>query len=159
MRRSRWLANPRSQRRLSHALAVVSAVTGASAAALRQALDAGDDRWTLTFLLDLLALVLAVLGAALAARVSSFMAAFPGGADRRLAIIQAVGGLAAFLAGCVVLPALIDTSQDWFAVPLAALLYGGLAVLLAGMGRLLVEAGAPYMEGRIERLSDDEAWR
>lgn len=156
MRRIRWLANPRNQRRLSHAVAMLAAVTGALATALRQALDAGDDRWTLTFLLDLLALVLAILGALLTARASSIMAAFPGGVDRRLATIQAVGGLAAFLAGCVVLPALLDTSGDWGAIPLAAVLYGGLAMLLSGMAHLLVVAGAPYMERRIERLSGED---
>ena len=137
-------------------MAIVAALTGASATALRQALDAGDDRWTLTFLLDILALVLAILGALLAARASSIMAAFPSGADRRMATMQVVGGLAAFLAGCVVLPALLDTSGDWLAIPLAAFLYGGLAVLLAGLAGLGVVAGAPYMENRIKRLGDDD---
>ena len=156
MRRMRWLANPRSQQRLTYALVGLSAITGGAATAFRQALDAADDRWTVTFLLDLLAVALAVVSAIVAARASSILAAFPGGATRRAAALQAVGGMALFLGGCVLVPASPDISRSWGAAPLAALLYGGLALLLSGLGRLAVLAGGSYLAERIDRLSQED---
>ena len=92
----------------------------------------------------------------MAAKATSILSGFPGGSTRRGAVIQAVGGLTTFLAGCVVLPALLNGPGDWGAVVLAGVLYGGLAALLTGMASLGVLAAAPYLEERIDRLSRED---
>jgi succinate-acetate transporter protein len=100
---------------------------------------------------------LAAGGAVLEARTAAILAPWQGVELRRSALIQGAAGAVGLLAGCALLPSLVAVERHrWVTILAAALLYGGLARLLAALGRLATTAGETYVMERIERLTEEE---
>lgn len=145
---------PRKLRRLGWFLLLAGALLAAAGVAVRDRRSEGDGP---VYLLDGLGFLLAVGGAVLVARVGAMFLEFAPAGARRGAILEAVGGIAAALAGCVGLGAVAaDGVAEWLRPVLAAGLIGGIGVGLTGLLTLGWFYGLDWAAGRMERLDRAE---
>ena len=154
--RRRWdlfFSNPRRLHRVSQAMIALSAVIAFFAAYLREGRSAGS----VTFLIDVVALLVAIGSAVLDGQYASMLGDFQPNALRRGSLLRLAIGVLGMLLGCIV--ASMDLSQsggDLIKSAAYGVLFAGIALALGGVVRILLVDGARYASEKVqERLDDD----
>ena len=154
--RNRWdrfFSNPRLLHRVSQAMIVLSAVIAFFAAYLRESRSAGS----VTYLIDVAALLVAIGSAVLDGQYASILGDFQPDRLRRGSLFRLATGVIGMLLGCMV--ASVDrsgNSGDLIKAAAYGLLFAGIALALGGVIRILLVDGARYASEKVqERLDDD----
>jgi uncharacterized protein YjeT (DUF2065 family) len=151
------LESPRGQARAGWFFLGLAVVIVFFASWWRESTRPGTGARSLTYLLNVLAIVIALISTLLEARLANMLGDFPSTTLRRNSLLRLVAGLLLALAGCVVgsviggdrLPPVISAMG-------IAMLACGLTLILNGIVRLALVDGAKYAANKVqERLDDD----
>lgn len=117
----------------------------------------GSGARSLTYLLDVAAIVIALGSTFFEARLANILGDFPVPSLRRGSLLRLLGGVLTAVIGCTVGAVLGgDDLPDAIAALGIAVLAGGLTLMLNGAVRLALVDGARYAADRVqERLDDD----
>jgi len=158
--RRRWraaLASPRGQERAASMCLIVAVLVIFAATWWRGSTRPGSGARSVTYLLDVLAIVIALGSTFFEARLANMLGDFPIPSLRRGSLLRLLGGVLAAIAGCVV-GAVIgnDDLPNVISALGIGVLAGGLTLMLNGIVRLALVDGARYAADRVqERLDDD----
>ena len=149
----RFFSNPRLMHRVSQAMIALSAVIAFFAAYLREGRSAGS----VTYLIDVAALLVAIGSAVLDGQYASILGDFQPHSLRRGSLLRLVIGVLGMLLGCVVASMdLSRSSADLITATAYGMLFAGIALALGGVIRILLVDGARYASEKVqERLDDD----
>jgi hypothetical protein len=149
----RFFSNPRVLHRVSQAMIALSAVIAFFAAYLREGRSAGS----VTFLIDVTALLVAIGSAVLDGQYASLLGDFQPNSLRRGSLLRLVTGVLGMLLGCVVASMdLVGSKGDLIKAIAYGVLFAGIALALGGVIRILLLDGARYASEKVqERLDDD----
>lgn len=156
----RWragLASPLGQQRAAWICLAAATIVIFIATWWRGSTRPGSGARSLTYLLDVLAILIALISTLFEARVANMLGDFPMPSLRRGSLLRLLGGVLAAIAGCVV-GALIsgDRLPDVISALGISVLAGGLMLMLNGLVRLALIDGARYAADKVqERLDDD----
>jgi len=131
----------------------LSAIIAFFAAYLREDRSAGS----VTFLIDVTALLVATGSAVLDGQYASILGDFEPNSLRRGSLLRLVIGVLGMLLGCVVASMDLAGSKGELIKAIAyGALFAGIALALGGMIRILLVDGARYASEKVqERLDDD----
>ena len=149
----RFFSNPRLLHRVSQATLALSAIIAFFAAYLRESSSAGS----VTFLIDVAALLFAIGSAVLDGQYASILGDFQPNSLRRGSLLRLITGVLGMLLGCVVASMdLAGSRGDLIKAAAYGVLYAGIALALGGVIRILLVDGARYASEKVqERLDDD----
>ena len=154
MKRPGPFANPVAKRRIAVGVICLGGLLAGAGTLWRAQNDGAGNG---TYLLDIAGWLTAAAGALLEAKSSLlFFQVFPS-SSRRRAIVFAVLGIVAALAGCIVASTVADDDAPALlsAATMTALV-GGVGFGLAGLFSLAANYGGDYAARRIEKLGDEE---
>jgi hypothetical protein len=158
--RRRWrmaIDSPHGQARAAWLCLGLAVVVVFFASWWRGSTRPGTGTRSLTYLLDVLAIVIALVSTLFEARLANMLGDFHSTMLRRNSLLRLLAGVLMALIGCV-LSSVIDGSRLPSAVSAMgiAVLAGGLVLVLNGIVRLALVDGANYASGKVqERLDDD----
>ncbi|MGH2549687.1 MAG: hypothetical protein ACRDHN_09865 [Thermomicrobiales bacterium] len=158
--RRRWrsaLESPRGQARAAWFFVGLAMVVVFVASWWRGTTSPGSGERSLTYLLDVLAIVLALISTLFEGRLANILGDFPSATLRRYSLLRVLVGVLAALIGCVV-GAVIDADRVSSVISAMglAVLAGGLTLMLNGIVRLALVDGANYASAKVQdRIGDD----
>jgi hypothetical protein len=158
--RQRWraeLASPRSQERVAWICVATAVIVIFIATWWRGSTRSGSGARSLTYLLDVLAILIALASTLFEARFANMLGDFPIPSLRRGSLLRLLAGVLAAIVGCAV-GTLIDDDRlpNVISALGIAVLAGGLTLMLNGIVRLALVDGARYAADKMqERLDDD----
>lgn len=158
--RRRWrmeVESPRGQARAAWFFLGLAILVVFFASWWRGSTRPGTGARSLTYLLDVLAIVIALISTLFEARLANMLGDFPSTTLRRNSLLRLLIGVLVALIGCVV-GSVIDSERFPSVISAMgiALLAGGLTLVLNGIVRLALVDGANYASGKVqERLDDD----
>jgi hypothetical protein len=130
---------------------------GAVLAGLGAAWRAGESSSNSSYYLDALAWLVVAAGAAVEAVSANLFFQVQPRFARRRALLLAIPGVIAGIAGCYLASAVFDSDSSPFAAGVAnAALVGGIGAGLAGFFSLAWFYGGAYAARRIEKLSEED---
>lgn len=144
-------------RRTGTGLLLLGTGSAGVAATLRQTLHPGSSTHSATYLLDVLAVAMTAVGIVLEVRAAEILISAGLLRAKRRAILCAVAGLVAGLAGCWLATGLIRGDASAAAVGLAsAAMAAGVGFGLAGLVSLGWSVGGDYAARRVQELGEEE---
>lgn len=158
MRRWRMeLESPRHQARAAWFFLGLAVAVVFFASWWRESVRPGTGTHSLTYLLDVMAILIALISTLFEARLANLLGEYPSATLRRNSLLRLLVGVLAALVGCVVGTAIdADSLPSVLSAMGIALLAGGLILMLNGIVRLALVDGANYASGKVqERLDDD----